>query len=190
MLLLHPGDLFMPGFQLSFSVVGFLVVGTMRLRNRWFSPASRVHITPLSGFTDCLKTAFVVACLAWLTATPIAMHHFGLLALYAVPAGLILLPVVALLLFLSFARLALCWTGVIADSMLPAMLEWVADLAIGIVARIDSLPVSSIQVGHIPTLAVFIWLSAVALWLRYGLRHSTWITRQALYRFLLKMKPT
>ena len=180
-LLLHnPGSLFMPGFQLSFAVVLFILQGTRRVEKRWFTPPpGRSEST--GRIITWLRTALVVSVVAWFTSIPIILHHFGCISPYAVPLSILLIPFLTLILALSFIRVV--FSPLHIDHLIPPeLIEPPLSSVIMLVNWFDSLPVSCIEVGATNPLVIPIGLSMVFLWIRFGLRESFWNIRHTIVR--------
>ncbi len=136
LLIWRPGDLFAPGFQLSFGIVAALILFTGRV-SRWLSgrgeiddPAGRP-----AGVARYLADYLAVNLVAFVTALPMVAYHFGLISPLAVVMSVLMLPVVAVLLWLGFAKILLsllvppagAWLGV----PLGGLAEWMVSLVRG-----------------------------------------------------------
>ena len=109
LLLYHPHDLYSAGFQLSFlTVLGMLLCAPRLLEwcktiyddedtrvARSFRPPGPILAMALRLRTR-LTESLALGCVAWLVSMPLVMFHFDQLNPWAVFAGLLLLPVVAL----------------------------------------------------------------------------------------------
>ena len=91
MLAINPRDIVNPGFQLTFVVVASLMTLTPRM--------SRVipEIPGDSIFSRSMNARFtrdIIACgvIAWLTSTPLVLHHFGIVCPIGIIASIILMP--------------------------------------------------------------------------------------------------
>jgi len=170
---IDPGTIFLPGFQLSFIIVLYLVTGTSMVRRRWFGTGGGSADSVRSMVIEGIRTAFVVSVIAWFASIPIVIHHFGTFSPYSVPASLILIPMVSILLAGSFLRVVSAPCGL--DGIVPG---WVLEALAGCILRIvhwfDLLPASCIRVDGVPFLFIPIGLALVAVWIRFGLRESCW----------------
>ncbi len=121
MLVYHPMDLFNARFQLGFGTVLGLILFTRRAiesfrqwRGDYLDPDFRepTLLVRASRKTDhWLTTAFGAGLVAWLVSIPLIAYHFGQLNPWAIPAGIVLGPVVVLALMGGFAKviLTLAW---------------------------------------------------------------------------------
>lgn len=189
LLLINPGDLFLPGFQLSFAVVAFLILGFGTIHRRWFGLPNRLNMSWSSVAIDGVRSAISVAVLAWLTSAPIVLHQFGTVAPLGIIASLLLLPLVVLVLVAAFLRLGLALVG-LGWAMPAPLLELPLELVLWVATAIDSLPGSSLAPGRIPAPAMLFGLALVAAWVRFGLRESCWKLRHTLVRRLGPRYPT
>ena len=174
-ILLHnPGSLFLPGFQLSFVVVLFILTGTRSVQRRWFR---RTGPTAGIGVRSCavasIQTTLVVSVVAWLASIPIIVHHFGTISPFAVPLSIILVPFLTTILGLSCLKITLSVFG-LEDLVSPELMMFPTRCVITIVDWFDSLPMSCIAIEHSSWIVVPTGLSAVAVWTVFGLRESCW----------------
>jgi len=88
------------GFQLSFSVVWSFVT----LLPRW---ERRVCVQGIRK--SSLGRLWRASSTAWLIATPISVHHFGMFSLLGVPCTMVLLPLTGGVLLLGYTRLLIGW---------------------------------------------------------------------------------
>ena len=106
-LLWHPGQLFLPGFQLSFLVVGgiALIVPSWRklLRDKLLKGDPMLADTLKPRLPPLLFKAatyavdvFAVSCAAWVGSIPLAAYYFHLFTPVSVPANCVVVPVTAL----------------------------------------------------------------------------------------------
>ncbi|MGP1346680.1 MAG: ComEC/Rec2 family competence protein [Phycisphaerales bacterium] len=129
--LLHrPADLLAPGFQLSFVVVGALILGVPAARElvrRAIDPLALrpPPPAPVRWTIDALCTAII----AWIVSIPIAWAHFGLISWLSVPATVLGAPVVALLLAWGFA-------AVLVGFASPGLGQWAARPAVEMADRL------------------------------------------------------
>jgi competence protein ComEC len=93
-LLIDPNEIRRPGFQLSFAVVSSLLVLSSTLERRM-----PFHHAPLGGRISQLtwrplRTLVSCGVVSWLSATPIVMHHFGIISPYGVVISILAAPLV------------------------------------------------------------------------------------------------
>jgi len=104
-LLLSPMQLFMPGFQLSYTVVLGLIFWVQPLQNRligWIVPSQ----SKIKKWVSPFLLAFSVSCIAWLSVLPITLCTFGTFTLYSVITNLIIASMVSALTSLGIVALA------------------------------------------------------------------------------------
>lgn len=120
-LIYHPLDLYNAGFQLSFGTVLGLMLFTDAVIRNWHrvrgdqidpdfrkpTPLVRLH----RWFDQLVVTAFAGGLVAWLVSMPLIALHFEQLNPWAIPAGIVLAPVVFVALIGGFAKvlLTLAW---------------------------------------------------------------------------------
>lgn len=177
-LLWRPSELWNPGFQLSFGVVAGLIACALPLRAALFGPAverDQVH-GGRAVMLEWLKTAFAASLCAWLIATPIVAHHFGIFSPLAVVGSLLALPFVAIAVVLGYVGLAagVAWpwlggTLLGAAGAAAEALAWVVGLLGGVRWSVVYLPwIGGITAG-LCALAVAAWM------IRWGrLRSAAW----------------
>jgi len=104
-LLLSPMQLFMPGFQLSYTVVLGLIFWAQPLQKRligWIVPSQ----SKIKKWVSPFLLAFSVSCIAWLSVLPITLCTFGTFTLYSVITNLIIASMVSALTSLGIVALA------------------------------------------------------------------------------------
>ncbi len=127
-----------PSFQLSFGVVAALI---------WVLPvwSARTHVV---GAVPVFGVSVVrVSVLAWLVASPIAAHHFGVFSPIGVPATLVLTPLVAAILWSGYMRVLMGWCG-----PLDSVTGWFLDVSSSVlwwsVEVMDALPGTPVEVAE------------------------------------------
>ena len=178
-ILLHkPGSLFLPGFQLSFIVVLFILLGTRRIRRRWFQGIGTGPGTGNPGpIITSLQTTLVVSVVAWLASVPIILHHFGTISPFTVPLSIVLIPFLTMVLGLSCLKITLSVIGW-EDLISPELVAFPIRCVIMIVDWFDSLPMSCVTIDKPSWIIVPMGLLVVYLWITIGLRESFWKIRQ------------
>ncbi len=155
LLLLYPGELFLPSFQLSFMAVFTLLlispVNLYILRNFRFRP--------LQWFMQgCITSAAVITGLA-----PFTVSYFHLFSWGAIPGNLIAIPVVAFLLPISYAW---SFSMMLPFSWLSGLLEqcavWLCDLLLATI-NYFSQTVFYYEIPHIPVVCTILFLGALIL---------------------------
>jgi len=183
LLIFQPHQLFMPGFQLSFLVVGALVYGTRRVTRRWSGMETARNGSISSRLKEYISGAFAVSVVAWLISTPVVMHHFGIWSPYGILASVILTLPAAMILYCAYIRLLVGWASIPLDAFLRHLLDFICKMTIETVEYIDGLPLSSLKSEMPPTLLVILMIFVVVLWIHFGLRNTYWMCRQKLVRF-------
>jgi ComEC/Rec2-related protein len=124
------------GFQLSFGVVAGLVY----LLPIW---SHRVSISGLrqSSFGNTIR----VTCVAWLVATPLAAHHFGMYSLIGIPATILLFPLVSSILIVGYLRILIFWWDW-PSSIAASILNLLSDFLWNTVLFLDQIPGAGLTV--------------------------------------------
>ena len=152
LLLYHPHDLYSAGFQLSFLTVFGMLLATRRIMSFCDGLYDDEHTIVARSFrhpgfwVSCglrvrekITGSVAIGCVAWLVSMPLVMYHFDQLNPWAVFAGLLLFPVVALgliggllkiLLTLFLPSCAAAWATLAATPMVWMRQEvnWLAHL--------------------------------------------------------------
>ncbi|MGD0389756.1 MAG: ComEC/Rec2 family competence protein, partial [Tepidisphaeraceae bacterium] len=163
-LLIHPADLGNGGFQVSFAaVLGLILFSQVTKRTFWlwwrgedppqWNRSQSAAMAMLRAFLGFDVAILLASCVAWGMSMPLIAYHFGQLSFWAVPAGVVFLPltVVALVVGVGKIVLTLCW---------PGGAHWWAVMAMGPIAcmrhaieLLDRLPGATVMVSPPP-----IWL--------------------------------
>ncbi len=193
MLIYQPLDLFNAGFQLSFgTVLGLMVFASrmldtlVRLRR---DPADPIDSNPPPFFKAVrwsdrwLTAAFAAGLVAWFISMPLIAIHFEQLNPWAIPAGIVLAPVVALSLIAGMLKvlLTLAFPGGAAwwASMALAPTSWMRHL----VGYLALLPGSDVPLPAPPmwlvaawyvSLAILFWPTAMPKW-KLALKALPWL---------------
>ncbi|MBI4561500.1 MAG: DNA internalization-related competence protein ComEC/Rec2, partial [Candidatus Rokubacteria bacterium] len=126
-LLWRPGDLWEPGFQLSFAATFGIL---------WLTPAAMAFLQS-HGWPKWLAAAAAVSVSAQLAVTPIMLRHFNQLSLIGIAANLVVVPLAGLATTLGLAALlaslAWEWLGQLFFESL-----WLILLALRAAARLAS----------------------------------------------------
>ncbi|HYE01980.1 MAG TPA: ComEC/Rec2 family competence protein, partial [Phycisphaerales bacterium] len=154
LLIWRPLDLWSLGFQLSLGIVAALLLWADPVHERLVGSA-RTRLVPraaprttlgvsLRVLGDRSARAATAAVLCWLVATPVVMYHTGQFSPLAVPATLLLAPVVALLLCAGYPLIVVAALWPDAASTLAAPIAWLAEATGAVVGWIDGLPGSGL----------------------------------------------
>lgn len=151
LLALDPLQLFAPGFQLSFAIVGGLILLHRPMRRllfgRWlgrrglmvFRGRDRLRRWLYYRAADFLIDAVTVCLTAYIVSAPLVAYHFGRFCPYAAVASLVLLPLVLAILIPGYVSMALAWPmpnlshaiGRLAASAADTLTEavgWIGDI--------------------------------------------------------------
>ena len=139
-LLWDPGQLFLPGFQLSFLVVGgiALTVPSWRqflhdklLKGDPMLPDTLKPRLPLPLFKAATYAVdlFAISCAAWLGSIPLAAYYFHLFTPVSVPANCIVVPVTALALISGTGSLLTggwcCWLTILFNNATWGLMHFI-----------------------------------------------------------------
>ncbi len=187
LLLWRPDELFTPGFQLSYGVVLGLIHLAPLVRARCFGRPDAFAASSAEMVGQWLRTACAAALTAWAVATPISLHHWGVLWPLAAPFSVIVLPLVAAVLAVGYVKMVLAALLPSAALLLAVPLALGADVLLAVVAAMDAVPGSIIHVAHAPaawSLAAIAWVCMWAvlggrIWGFWGTRRGRWTIRLA-----------
>ncbi len=158
LLLIDPGELFRPGFQLTFAAVVGIWSGAGRHHAR--RPATvraRIGRWMADGLATSLRASVATAPLVW--------FHFGRISLVGPLAGLLVSPVFVALLGLALLCAALvCVAPALVGRLAPA-LETVAASFLGAVRLTAEVPFAAVSPMRPGPLALAAAAAASALWL-------------------------
>jgi competence protein ComEC len=153
-LLINPGELFRPGFQLSFG----LVLALVRLVPAPRSPA----VAPLEPQVEslwtvlarrtghALATLFLSCLVAWAVSLPLVLWHFQRVAPWGWLGTLLLTPLVTVVTVLSFFTLLSNALLPIVGSAAAGALHTTCGLLLWIVARFEHLPAAVVSTPRPP----------------------------------------
>ena len=161
-LIWRPGDVFDAGFQLSFGVVGAILLFA-RPFSRWLlaePEAKVVHPSPWDLGLRWAVDLFAVSVVAFWVALPIVMYHFQLVSPLAVLLSLFALPALTVVLALGYLKIITGLLSPAVGSLLAVPLSWASDSLSGLVVQAERLPAASFTLLAQPSVA---WaLGAVA----------------------------
>ena len=147
MLAINPRDIVNPGFQLTFVVVASLMTLTPRMSR--FIP----EMPGDSIFSRSMNARFtrdIVSCgvIAWLTSTPLVIHHFGIVCPIGIIASIILMPLMTVMITSSVISImtalvipSLAWIPGACSVSSMKSIEWM-------VMTFDSIPGSFFVVSE------------------------------------------
>ena len=148
MLLFNPMALFDVGFQLSFMAVLTILLFYPLLESLWSQPFLLDH-----RLFRWLWTMLSVSCAAQIGVAPLIAYYFGRISCYFLLANLVVVPVAALILYLSLAVLLI--------PSLAYLLIYIVDTLNQLLVSIAALPGASIEGLHPTPLQV--WMMYVII---------------------------
>ncbi|MEO1278824.1 MAG: ComEC/Rec2 family competence protein, partial [Planctomycetota bacterium] len=150
-----PYQIFDLGYQLSFGLVAALLALAPSAHAAIFGsrePIKGVLEKPPPTWTLGVRYAagsvaqlFSATAMCWLVSLPWIAWRTGLLAPLTIPATIVMTPLVGLLLIAAYASLLVGTLVPPLAEPLSAMLQWIANLNLGVVRWFDDLPYSSIE---------------------------------------------
>jgi competence protein ComEC len=164
----RPGEIASAGFQLSYGVVLGIIHLAPVVRRRWFGPPDLLAPSVGRMVVEWTRTTVAVAFTAWAVATPIVIHHFGLVSPLAVGLSVVALPALGALLAIGYLKIATAGVAAWPSDLLAAALSRGADAMITVVTMIESLPGSHLRVPFAPAS----WSVAALLWIVVALGAS------------------
>ncbi|RPG13978.1 MAG: ComEC/Rec2 family competence protein [Phycisphaera sp. TMED9] len=123
LLWIDPGLVEQTGFQLSFAATAALVVSMNTARARWFGARDAIGMTRSAIIRSRWTAALSAAIVAWLATMPIVESRFGVVAIIAVPATLVVAPAVAAILVMGFPLLVLAQVAPVTAEFLASPLR-------------------------------------------------------------------
>ncbi len=169
LLLWRPEQLFTAGFQLSFGVVLGLIFLQPIVRERWFGRPDLEAASTAQMIGQWGRGALATAAVAWMVATPIVIHHFGLVSTFGIPLSVLGVPIVAVILAIGYAKMLLSLVLPSIAVVLGIPLTIVSETMIAIVQAFDSLPMTS---WHVPFGSVMWTLVALGFVTCWGIRRE------------------
>lgn len=139
LMLWRPGDVFTAGFQLSFVVVGALILYADRA-GRWIYDPLDEHLTSRQRAVRWGADYLGVTLVAWCFATPLAAYHFGRVTPIALPMSAAMLPLVAALLWSGYAKIVLTALWPALGAAVMPIVQTLADATATIVHAAAQLP--------------------------------------------------
>jgi competence protein ComEC len=175
LLAVDPGQLLLPGFQLSFTIVAalLLLMDPMKklllgryLRRRGlrvFRDDQATRRWLYMRAPEILGNYLCISVLAYLAAAPLTAWHFQIFSPYAIVLSLVLFPIVAAVLVPGYLSLALAWLAPNLADRLAQCANWAADELASVVSACQALPLLSIDLYPISFWLAAGWLVALAL---------------------------
>lgn len=176
LLAIDPREIFRPGFQLSFSVVAALLLLAPVLARRLPGAPPILDGRISTTLSKILRTAVTCGIVAWLAATPIVLHHFGIISPLGIALSVLAAPLVAGIVALAIAAICLAILEPMLAVLPGTLAAWMATLLDECALVAAALPGSCFVVPT--TSAAWTICAEILLW-RWIL-HSRPIERTAL----------
>lgn len=184
MLLYKPLDAWSLGFQLSFGIVGVLLLCGDEVNGRMFGVPLRGLVRPavapgrpgmfwwLPAFgrwcVRALHMQISASVLAWAVATPVILYHTGMLSPLAFATTILVLPFTIIVLWVGYVALLVGVLVPAAGEPSGWVLERLAALLVDVVLWIDGLPAMSLRLPAISLLWTIAGIGLVLYWVRRG----------------------
>lgn len=183
MLIADPLDLFNAGFQLSFGTVLGLLLFADRAFKRWQQWRGEIKDPDFARRPRLVRwkrqasrhfqLAFVAGLVAWAVSAPLIAIHFGQLNPWAIPAGIVLAPIVFIALVGGFLKvlLTLAFPGFAATwgSLAVTPIGWMRH----VVAWLAQMPGSEVPLPAPPLWLIFAYYAGLML-LLIPWKRPTW----------------
>lgn len=171
-LVMRPGDIFQPGFQLSFVVVFGLIIGTRRMRLRLFGNhlwQKFADSSPLRRMIwrgqRILEDYIAVSLTAWLFSAPLLAHHFGMVAPIGALATLIVFPLALMLMALGLLSVLFSQFALPLGASVVTLAEAPAELLVTVVRTMADLPAACLQTPPFHWTHVLLTLMLLTGWI-------------------------
>ena len=166
-LVVQPGQLSRPGFQLSFLVVsGLLMLGPSVLHRDRISSSTSHSL--LRRLCRRIRQAWMISLMAWLVSVPLVLFHFKQFSIVAVPMTLLLMMPVCLIMFLGITRVLLFWVPGLSEAFghgMTASADWILSL-VGLVDSTGWFTIEHLETSMPWTLSATAWVVAWGLLMR------------------------
>lgn len=154
-LIWKPSDLFSAGFQLSFGVVGAILLFAKPVSRR-VMPEPEAKVVSPSGWDLLIRWLVdfaAVSVVAFAVALPLVMHHFKLVSPLAALLSMLALPALTAVLALGYLKIIVGLVSPAAGSFLAVPLSWVSDSLSGLVVQAQRWPGASFTLWVSPSVA-------------------------------------
>ena len=154
-LVCKPSDLFNAGFQLSFGVVGAILLFA-RPVSRWVlaeSEAKVVHPSIWDLVLRYLVDFSAVSGVAFSVALSMVMYHFKLVSPLAAVLSMLALPVLSAVLAVGYLKIIVGLLSPALGSLLAVPLAWASDSLSGLVVQAQRWPGASFTLSAQPSVA-------------------------------------
>eukprot|EP00752_Nemacystus_decipiens_P013963 g12399.t1 len=152
-LIWKPTELFSAGFQLSFGVVGAILLFA-RPVSRWLLPEPEIRLVHPSAWDVMLRWLvdfFAVSVVAFAVALPIVMFHFQLISPLAVLLSMLALPVLTLVLAVGYLKILVGLVSPALGSLLAVPMAWAGDSLSALVLQAQRWPGASFTLNATPS---------------------------------------
>lgn len=160
-----PTDLFNAGFQLSFGVVGGILLFAGPMSQRLLSKPDATVVQPSAWDVGVrwLVDVVAVSVVAFLVALPLVMYHFQLVSPLAVLLSVLALPVLTGVLAMGYLKILVGLVSPAVGSLLAVPTAWVSDTLSGLVVQAQRWPGASVSLSAGPSVAWTLAASGVVL---------------------------
>jgi competence protein ComEC len=154
-LIWKPTDLFSAGFQLSFGVVGAILLFAKPVSYRLMpEPEVRVvHPTSWDLGLRWLVDFFAVSLVAFAIAMPVVMLHFQLISPLAVVLSMLAFPVLTAVLAVGYLKMIVGLVSPAAGALLAVPTAWVGESLSALVVQAQRWPGATISLNATPSIA-------------------------------------
>jgi competence protein ComEC len=166
----RPGDLFTPGFQLSFGIVAALLRWALPV-SRWLWPEPEVRVqekTVAEVVWRRLVDATAVSLVAFGVALPVVAYHFEVVSPAAVVLSVVALVPLTGILAVGYLKVLMGLVVPSGSLILAGPLAWLASTMIGLVEHAAAWPGSGIDLRQPPSAAWVLAALAVVVALFAG----------------------
>lgn len=157
MLVFHPKALWDVGFQLSFMAVLAILL--------FYQPIRAIFGTISNRFLRYVVDVISVSLAAQIGTFPLVLHYFGQFSNYFMLSNIIIIPVVCVILFLSFIMFCsypIDWLFIFIKQILIEVVEWLNKLVVWI-SHLPGASFENVYVTVSQTLAIYIFIGSVSL---------------------------
>ncbi|MEO0475665.1 MAG: ComEC/Rec2 family competence protein [Planctomycetota bacterium] len=154
-LIWKPTELFSAGFQLSFGVVGAILLFSLPVSRR-ILPEPDIAIVHPSAWDlgiRWLVDFFAVSVVAFMVAMPVVMYHFQLISPLAVVLSMLALPVLTAVLAVGYLKMLAGLVSPAVGSLLSVPMAWVGDSLSALVVQAQRWPGASFTLSVQPSIA-------------------------------------
>lgn len=154
-LMWKPTELFSAGFQLSFGVVGAILLFA-KLVSRRLLPEPEVKLVHPSAWDVCVRWLvdyLAVSVVAFAVALPVVMYHFQLISPLAVLLSILALPVLTAVLAVGYLKILVGLISPALGALLAVPMAWAGDSLSALVVQAQRWPGASIALDASPSVA-------------------------------------